>query len=222
MGARGAGDRGGGAVGWPLSTEERLNLGDAGRPNWRHQLHQFTLHCNGPIERNGKCSIYVLDMTGANTRLARRTAEDLLEDYAVQRPPVDVTDIAEEEGIEVVFATFNRSLADVSGFYDAEERAIYVNEAEHPNRQRFTLAHELGHHFLHREWAASSEYQVLLRSSPAFYDRHEVEANEFAGNLLMPKFLLDEFRHLQIPTLAKLFAVSVPAMKYRLQKAYGD
>ncbi|MEL7300537.1 MAG: ImmA/IrrE family metallo-endopeptidase [Pseudomonadota bacterium] len=145
-----------------------------------------------------------------------------MDDYAIQRPPVDPTEIAEEEDIEVVFATFSTKLADVSGFYDAEERAIYVNEAEHPNRQRFTLAHELGHHFLHREWAASSEYQVLLRSAPAYYDRHEVEANEFAGNLLMPKFLLDEFRHLPIPTMAKLFAVSVPAMKYRLQKAYGD
>ncbi len=58
-------------------------------------------------------------------------------------------------------------------------------------RQRFTIAHELGHFFLHR---ASST--VFVDAAPIFFrdesssngsQREEIEANAFAAELLMPE-----------------------------------
>ncbi len=61
-------------------------------------------------------------------------------------------------------------------------------------RIRFTLAHELGHYFLHRN-AVSDGMIVCNKTGVAFSDpelkNREREADQFATNLLMP---LDDFR----------------------------
>lgn len=72
-------------------------------------------------------------------------------------------------------------------------------------RRRFSVAHEIGHLFLHMgyiidpdKWAAIDEY----RDSPKFrfgFSEEEYEAHEFAGAFLMPA---EEFRS-QVRRLAK-------------------
>lgn len=157
-----------------------------------------------------------------NIRNASAIAEEVLKELEIERPPVDPLEIAKDEGLIVVFATFERNLSTVSGFYDPEDRKIYVNENEDPYQQRFTLAHELGHHFLHRQWAHSEDYKVLLRGEIDEITQYDVEANEFASNLLMPKFMLDRYRDLPIETLFKLFAVSIHAIENRIMKTHGN
>jgi hypothetical protein len=34
---------------------------------------------------------------------------------------------------------------------DRDEFGIFIEEKDHPNRKRFTFAHELGHYFLHKK-----------------------------------------------------------------------
>lgn len=109
---------------------------------------------------------------------------------------------------------------------------IGVNALHHPNRQRFTMAHELGHHVLHADRIQDSAhvdkgFSVLMRDGVTSKgtDRVEIEANAFASELLIPtarlasavnlsSFDLDDVEHLQ--ALAKRFKVSVSAMQYRL------
>ena len=111
----------------------------------------------------------------------------------------------------------------VSGFYDPDEHAIYVNKHEYPLRQSFTIAHELGHALLHREWARTGNYSVLMRDNGTDHgEPHEKEANSFAANLLVPRELLDKYRHLSEGDLSKLFAVSVPVIRNRLAFEYGS
>jgi Zn-dependent peptidase ImmA (M78 family) len=59
--------------------------------------------------------------------------------------------------------------------------------------QRFTAAHELGHHIL--DHAASLDSDEILRRAPLSdtqaVDLQELEANVFAGALLLPRWLLN-------------------------------
>jgi Zn-dependent peptidase ImmA (M78 family) len=118
---------------------------------------------------------------------------------------------------------FEAQKQNVSGFFDCEEMAIFVNKDEFPLRQTFTIAHELGHKILHEEWAKSTDYKVLLRDQDFNGEEpHEKEANAFAAHLLVPRFLLDRYwNNLTPEQLSRLFAVSIPVIKIRLSFEYG-
>ena len=148
--------------------------------------------------------------------------QDLQRRFCVSDPPIDPVEIARGSGVDVLFVTFGGQSQRISGFYDAEENAIYVNADEYPLRQTFTVAHELGHARLHRDWARGSEYQMLMRDQDApSGNKYEKEANAFAAHLLVPRFLLDRYRHLEISDLSRIFAVSVPVIENRLSFEYG-
>lgn len=144
------------------------------------------------------------------------------EEFDLFTPPIDPVGLARNMGIEVRFVKFNEANRDISGFYDPDENVIYVNKDEFPLRQTFTIAHELGHARLHREWAKSADYRVLMRDDQTDHgEPHEKEANAFAAHLLVPRDILDKYRSLPITDLSKLFAVSVPTIKNRLSFEYG-
>lgn len=74
-------------------------------------------------------------------------------------------------------------------YYDPSVNKIYVLNSVYENacdgvgRDRFTIAHEIGHYFLHRNGFsfARTERQVPTYSDP------EWQANTFASFLLMPR-----------------------------------
>lgn len=113
-----------------------------------------------------------------------------------------------------------------------ENRTIYIDGSENPQRQRFSMAHELGHAVQNVRYANrnddSDDYSTADRQD-------EVFANAFAAQFLMPKVLVKqgisrvivdkEFdkNHLNanqveqiISLVAKQLKVSVMAMKYRI------
>jgi IrrE N-terminal-like domain len=107
--------------------------------------------------------------------------------------------------------------------------AIGINSLHHPNRRRFTLAHELAHVVLHPaelKKAVHVDKGSLRRNrvSAAGTDMLEIEANAFAAELLMPEELLsavlDEKLDLEDPqvleALANKFRVSMTALQHRL------
>jgi len=113
--------------------------------------------------------------------------------------PVLVEDIAEHFlGYEIDFSeTGIFADPDVLGGIDFEHKKIYVNTlvADHEGRYSFTVAHEIGHHVLHRDCylqnAADSENNILCRDTGE-KPRIEVEADRFAAALLMPAEILRE------------------------------
>jgi Zn-dependent peptidase ImmA (M78 family) len=159
-----------------------------------------------------------------NYRHAQAEALRLLQESGIVEPPVNPVKIAKDiVGMKVDFATFKPESSNVSGFYDPQDNAIIVNSEEYPLRKTFTVAHELGHKVLHEEWAKTSDYKVLLRDSDGSdRDFREKEANAFAANLLMPRFMVDRYwENVSISQLSQLFAVSVPAIRARLSFLYG-
>lgn len=151
----------------------------------------------------------------------RKAANDLLVRHWSGRPiPVDASDIARREGIELVPCTAAQ-LQGASGWYlrnqGARPRILY-NVQDPPNRQRFTIAHELGHHALGHQ---DSPRDTAAAFSTATWDPKEVAANRFAAELLMPEFavktLVLDRRISSTTELARAFHVSDVAMSYRLK-----
>jgi Zn-dependent peptidase ImmA (M78 family) len=164
---------------------------------------------------------------------ARARAAELVEQIGVKAPPVPVEKIAKQLGVVVQYAPFDDELSGMA-FLKEGVAIIGINSNHHPNRQRYTLAHELAHICLHR-WHLEAGVHVdqssvnSLRRDLVSADGTnplEREANAFAAELLMPRKLLagalDE-RMLDLDddrllALAKRFKVSLMALQYRLQR----
>ncbi len=95
---------------------------------------------------------------------------------------------------------------------------ITVNDNHHPNRQKFTMAHELAHYVLHRD--SSSAFQDTTFFRDEAYTPIEFAANEFASQLLMPEEYVRSCINdgtKSIRGLAEAFEVSIDAMKNRIK-----
>ncbi|WP_244539156.1 ImmA/IrrE family metallo-endopeptidase [Pseudomonas aeruginosa] len=108
---------------------------------------------------------------------------------------------------------------------DTAEWGIFYNGKANPERQRFTIAHELGHFILHRDQRQSFNCDKESVYSGADTIRViEREADDFASNLLMPGDLLREWISNQridlhvLSALAKRFQVSFEALCIRFIK----
>ncbi|WP_082707050.1 ImmA/IrrE family metallo-endopeptidase [Pseudomonas sp. EpS/L25] len=155
-----------------------------------------------------------------------RTANDVLQKYWDGCLPVNPRAIAEAMGIEVEALTpFNQETwrPNESGHYSYREGnpLITYNSLDAPVRQRFTIAHEIGHH-VHGDLDAPRDTSEQFSSKAR--DPKEVAANRFAAALLMPaalvKHLVLEKRITDLSSLARTFGVSTAAMEFRL-KAIG-
>ena len=107
--------------------------------------------------------------------------------------PVDVEKVADYLGIAIVPVEGLMDKIGVDAFISADFRMIYVDGAEYRlggNRYRFSVAHELGHYVLHREYFSSRvesfvEWAGLVDDN--CYGYVEFQANYFAGCLLAPE-----------------------------------
>jgi Zn-dependent peptidase ImmA (M78 family) len=155
--------------------------------------------------------------------------EQLLNRFRIVRPPVAVDQIAKKLGI-LLCPLPAGSEDDISGAIVRNNNrvVIAVNPEHHSNRQRFTIAHELGHYFLHESQVyehVDQRFSVAWRKTDPSggVDWLEVEANRFAAELLIPtKFLtrdLDSLKEIDrhiVAVLANRYEVSKDAMKFRL------
>jgi Zn-dependent peptidase ImmA (M78 family) len=162
--------------------------------------------------------------------LIRKKVKQLLEELGVHDPPVPVRKVARQCDARIVLVPGEED-KDLSGFlYRGSDHSIIgVNKDHVPVRQRFTIAHEIGHLLLHEHDQVHVDrgFRVRLRSdiSSQGTDRDEMEANRFAAELLMPlKMLQADVQSLEFDltdddalwALAKRYGVSTQAMTYRL------
>lgn len=168
-------------------------------------------------------------MKQSKRREIETKVKSLLQKSKITAAPVDVERIATDLGI-VVKRTPTEE--DISGFLlrNPDGQAIIgVNTLHHPNRQRFTIAHEIGHFELHEFDEVHVDRSVVkLRSSASSRgeDEEEIQANGFAAELLIPQDFLSKdlaiftLTDLQddrgMQQLAKRYKVSVQAMTNRL------
>jgi Zn-dependent peptidase ImmA (M78 family) len=166
----------------------------------------------------------------ADPEKARKAARTIVRDFGVKSAPVPVERIIKAKNIVLQYAPLDEDLSGMAYIKDGVG-IIGINALHHPNRQRFSAAHELAHHELHdREIRKAVHvdrgFRVLLRDdvSSQGVDPLEIEANAFASELLMPSELLTTALHASgldieddagIEALARKFRVSSSAMRYR-------
>lgn len=160
----------------------------------------------------------------------------LLGRFNVRSAPVPVERIAKGLGAQVRYSPLDPELSGMI-FIRNNVPIIGVNSLQHPNRQRFTIAHECGHLELHRDRLSEKvhvdkefpvQYAGLNRDSNSATGTSdiEIEANQFAAELLMPTaFILqalgsgpfDIDNEAPLEDLSKKFRVSRQALEFRIR-----
>lgn len=159
---------------------------------------------------------------------AERAADCLRKVWHLGIVPIDsMTELLEGKGIKVIPLPFPETVSGSKAFArlaDGEPVAmIVVNQNHNGERQRFTLAHELGHLIL--DWNAPTEKD------------HEKAADRFAGAFLMAKEMVERLigrsrtaiTFGELESVKRVFKVSLAALVVRLKQlgiitktAYGE
>jgi len=129
-----------------------------------------------------------------------------------EAPPVPVEKIATKFEIQVVPFDFHDG---VSAVFKKDRGVIGVNKNHHPVRQRFSVAHELGHFLLGHDIGIDD----LVEEGFSKTDPKEREANAFASALLMPTVWIKKSvaqNGLDIEKLARIYDVSKQSITIRL------
>ena len=128
-------------------------------------------------------------------------------------PAPDLIDIFEERGIKI-FEISNKQYPKIDGLYAAVNKmpVIVVGDQRPGDRQRFTLAHELGHLILDSRLAAGMDIENFC--------------NRFAGAFLLPKQslinILGEHRNSieprELSLLKQEFGISMTSILHRAEE----
>jgi len=117
--------------------------------------------------------------------------ESIYEEYRIPKTfPVPLIKISKELGYKVYTFKPSFETLNIFGIVNYAEREILLNKSDLDKRQRFTLAHEIGHIVLHDQKSKEEivDYRKDILNPQGTKER---EANKFAAELLMPE---DEFR----------------------------
>lgn len=145
----------------------------------------------------------------------------IYEEFASKGYPFDIVNFGKRLGIKITESNFEHINDKLSGLIIRQEgnTIISVKAGEKETRQRFTVAHELGHFFLHSEYLDKG-----LMDGIGFLPRDgkvntiENEANNFAANILMPEGLfrgLWNDKTISLQEMAQYFYVSCSAILTR-------
>jgi len=166
-----------------------------------------------------------------NLELVERKAQALLNETKVNDFPISVEEVARKKNLVIRSFDFGE---DVSGalIIEGDKGVIGYNPKDPKVRQRFTIAHEIGHYILHRPisnifFDQTSNFSIQFRANSRISKDglKEREANVFAAALLMPKNLVVEATRNRkvdlsdeksLRELARLFDVSSTAMAIRI------
>ena len=137
--------------------------------------------------------------------------------------PVDIWQLLERLEVPVAIRDFGSGSGDGLYLWECGEPFIVINKSSRPSRQRFTAAHELGHHEMHRFEAD----RLLFADQDIFkpHDAREIEANAFAAYFLAPdegirqrlgKHTGESITQDMVVELMGVFGLSYDATTYRL------
>lgn len=154
-------------------------------------------------------------------------AQALLDELGLKGTP-DIRGVAQALGVGIEEAdveSFDGALVRVKG---STEGLIAIRETiRETGKKNFTIAHELGHLLLPGHDESTVCLQTDVETWESGLPKQEIEANEFAGELLMPTQVLVGLLSGRKPSfeliesLAREFSTSLTATTYRLVEVTG-
>jgi Zn-dependent peptidase ImmA (M78 family) len=176
-------------------------------------INIFILEDNHPLKLKGKDLMVTEEQSKPRISFSREAARKVIKKYSLT-PPIPIEQILKEQfdfNIVLIEATDN-----ISAFVDLNDHYIGINQNHHNNRQRFTLAHELGHYSLGHKERTYTEYTQTPGKERS---NLETEANEFAAELLMPLAVIKKVsKDMNVDSMVNYFQVSKEALFYQLMK----
>jgi len=154
----------------------------------------------------------------------------LLTQFEIHKPAVPVKQIAKQLGLRIQLAHLDEATSGMLVRRRGHQPLIVINRGNSKQRRTFTIAHEIGHFLLHPSkslWVDRVEIAARNEVSARGDDRREIEANNFAAALLMPRTMLEamfpfgpydawQIGYGLLVNAARVFGVSQPAMTFRL------
>lgn len=159
-------------------------------------------------------------MPGRDTNIGAKRARDTRDALGLAPAgPIDVLDVAERRAkVPVAVAPLPDAIAGCC-WRDGARTLLWVNGAQALVRQRFTLAHELGHVRLGHGGTIPPDSVAVLAGDTR--DPREVQANAFAAELLAPRAGVQEMVEGEpgldaVAAIAGRYGISTLAALYRL------
>lgn len=159
-------------------------------------------------------------LAAPNSVVATSTAKSVIREFQ-KSAPINVVSLAERLGLNVWEEEMPDDISGkiIKDFVNggSAHYSIIVNEKHALVRQRFTVAHEIGHFLLHRQEIGDGLTDDALYRS-GLSTLQEVQANKMAADILMPFPLIEEALKSGVRTLgdlAEYFQVSRQAMGIR-------
>jgi Zn-dependent peptidase ImmA (M78 family)/DNA-binding XRE family transcriptional regulator len=195
----------------PVGVTLRAEVAELPIPEFRDAVNAFVDEIeDAPLPR---------PRTVVSSIIPEKAAREILRKLRRTRPPIDVNSIAREIGVAVFPRPFPQSLSALLLRY-GDGAFIGVNNHQAPVRQRFSVAHELGHFVLHHDDAHFIDYGVpssVEGETPGYRWEHERAANTFAAELLMPSDMVkQDAGTASAARLARRYEVSEEAIGFRL------
>lgn len=119
--------------------------------------------------------------------------DKIREKYNIKTPIQDMTEIVKKIGGTIIQKYNFDSYYDATVMKTNDKFYIAIPIISNMQRKNFVIAHELGHLFLHMGFKTNIEVwdnQILNQYRRFSMLEQEIQANEFAANLLMP---IDEY-----------------------------
>ena len=157
--------------------------------------------------------------------LINNLTQDIIDLYNIQIPIQNINDVVMALGGRIEESIDINNMSDGSIRKQDNGFIVYVLPFQSSERKKITIAHELGHLFLHMGYKINSE--LWNKQENATYYRAgdsliEYQANEFAAALLMPKKLYKEImdqytigNKVETDKIASYFGVSISAASNR-------
>lgn len=115
-----------------------------------------------------------------NRLRARSIARGLLKECSIDNPPIKLSLVLKHLDISISKTDTRISLfKKISAFIDLEDRLLFYKPDDPVVRQRFSVAHELGH-YLMKHSIGRDIFNINSK------DPREIEANVFAAEFLIP------------------------------------
>jgi Zn-dependent peptidase ImmA (M78 family)/DNA-binding XRE family transcriptional regulator len=150
-----------------------------------------------------------------------KAADFILKEAGVDSPPVSPRTVASTLGVPVYDWDFPD---EVSGIYVSykDTACIGVNQAHTYVRQKYTIAHEIGHLAYSKDeelFVDFADMEIATCNMDSSQKNTETRANQFAADLLMPRAWLRrdaDQMGLDVTLLSKRYEVSEQALWFRL------
>ena len=140
-------------------------------------------------------------------------------------------------GLNIIFEDLDKDFKGILGIIDVKTKAIWLDDCLNhfetkllcdEGRCNFTIAHEIGHYFLHADLFKQGNIRAFHNELSEQSSKIETQADMFAARLLMPRELVHkkwnkDFSSInnhneRITAMINFFRTSREAMQYRLDK----